>query len=223
MAHLDVTDATTETDAVRTSDGRVPGRRGLETRDSLLASTAELLSSTSYRDVKVVDIARAAGTSPATFYQYFSDVEEAILQLAERVVADTGALCVPVDENDWSADSREAAAKALATAFLEFWDEHEAIMKVVNLAIVEGDKRFRRLRNDMLGPVTAALADRITAVRKAEGLKVTARTARSDAAVLVSMLVHVAEHHPRLGDWGLPVKDLVASMSRVVAASFTAP
>lgn len=217
MPDVDVNEAA---ETVRTSDGRVPGRRGLETRDSLLASTGGLLASTSYRDLKVVDIARDAGTSPATFYQYFGDVEEAILQLAERVVEDVDVLCVPVDELDWSQDQRQASALALATAFLEFWDLHEPIMKVVNLAIVEGDKRFRRLRNDMLGPVTGALADRITTVRKAAGIKVTARAARSDAAVLVSMLVHVAEHHPRLGDWGLPVADLSGSMSKIVAASF---
>ena len=33
-------------------------------------------SNETYRDLKVVDIAREAGTSPATFYQYFPDVED---------------------------------------------------------------------------------------------------------------------------------------------------
>ena len=35
--------------------------------------------------MKVIDIAREAGTSPATFYQYFADVEAAILVLAEEM------------------------------------------------------------------------------------------------------------------------------------------
>ena len=42
-----------------------------------------MLRATSYRDLKVVDIAREAGTSPATFYQYFPDVTTAIVGLSE--------------------------------------------------------------------------------------------------------------------------------------------
>jgi AcrR family transcriptional regulator len=70
---------------LRAADGRVPGRRGRATRQRLLDATAELLTTTSYRDVKVIDIAREAGTSPATFYQYFADVEGAVLVLAEEM------------------------------------------------------------------------------------------------------------------------------------------
>ena len=72
-------------DDLRAADGRVPGRRGRATRQRLLEQTAEMLRTSSYRDLKVVDIAREAGTSPATFYQYFPDVESAILVLAEEM------------------------------------------------------------------------------------------------------------------------------------------
>ena len=73
---------------LRAADGRVPGRRGRATRQKLLACTAEMLRTTSYRSVKVIDIAREAGTSPATFYQYFADVEAAILVLAQEMALD---------------------------------------------------------------------------------------------------------------------------------------
>ena len=68
---------------LRAADGRVPGRRGRATRQRLLEQTLSMIGDTSFRDLKVVDIAREAGTSPATFYQYFPDVEAAILALAE--------------------------------------------------------------------------------------------------------------------------------------------
>ena len=68
---------------LRAADGRVPGRRGRATRQRLLECTTGMLEAGSYRDLKVIDIAREAGTSPATFYQYFADVEAAILVLAE--------------------------------------------------------------------------------------------------------------------------------------------
>ena len=58
-------------------DGRPLGKRGAQTRRRLLDATATLLETHGIRDLRVVDIARAVGTSPATFYQYFRDVEEA--------------------------------------------------------------------------------------------------------------------------------------------------
>ncbi len=73
---------------LRAVDGRVPGRRGMATRERLLEHTNRLLETTSYRDLKVVDIARDAGVSPATFYQYFPDAESAVLALADRLIGE---------------------------------------------------------------------------------------------------------------------------------------
>ena len=75
---------------IATTDGRVPGRRGRATRQRLLECTAELLAATPWRSIKVIDIARQAGTSPATFYQYFENVEAAITVLAEELVEGWG-------------------------------------------------------------------------------------------------------------------------------------
>src|SRR3954464_8722524 len=71
---------------LRAVDGRVPGRRGLATRQRLLECTVDLLATTPYRDLKVTDITRAAGTSRATFYQYFVDIEAILLAVAEQTV-----------------------------------------------------------------------------------------------------------------------------------------
>ena len=73
-------------DPLSTTDGRMPGERGRQTRQRLLTATVELLTTTSWRSVKVTDIARRARTSPATFYQYFGNVEQAIRVLAEGMV-----------------------------------------------------------------------------------------------------------------------------------------
>ena len=68
------------------SDGRVIGERAQRTRRRLLDATAALLDERGALGLRVVDITRSVGTSPATFYQYFSDVEEAILVLADGTV-----------------------------------------------------------------------------------------------------------------------------------------
>src|ERR1700730_15526926 len=86
---------------VATTDGRVPGERGRQTRQRLLDATTELLTTTSFRSVKVTDIARRARTSPATFYQYFGNVEQAINVLAEGMV-DQAAQLAELVGGDWS-------------------------------------------------------------------------------------------------------------------------
>jgi AcrR family transcriptional regulator len=50
------------------ADGRALGRRGLRTRHRSLEPTGGLLETDGVRDLRVVDIAREVGTSPATFY-----------------------------------------------------------------------------------------------------------------------------------------------------------
>ena len=97
-------------------DGRALGRRGAQTRRRLLDATAELLETHGIRDLRVVDIARAVGSSPATFYQYFRDVEEAVLALAEEVGDEIEPL-VACLEPPWDADAGLDDARALVERF----------------------------------------------------------------------------------------------------------
>ncbi|HEX9766921.1 MAG TPA: TetR family transcriptional regulator [Nitriliruptorales bacterium] len=205
--------------SVRAADGRVPGPRGRATRRRLLDATAALIVDTSFRDLTVVDIARTAGTSPATFYQYFADVEAAILLLAEELVADGAALTRAVRGCSWSGRAGYATAHALVEVFLEFWEEHRTVLSIIDLAIAEGDSRFRAIRNDVLQPVTVALAEVVgdLADRHPEFVE-----PRAQAAVLVSMLAHVAEHQHGLAAWGAGRAAARESMARIIYWSVTA-
>src|SRR6476469_3994587 len=89
------------TGQVRTVDGRVAGRRGQATRQKLLDCLSEMLSSSPYRDGKGIDVARKDGTSPATFSQYFPDVEGAVLDIAEQMAAEGAALTALVEGRSW--------------------------------------------------------------------------------------------------------------------------
>ena len=208
-----------QSEAMPAADGRLPGRRGRATRQKLLDATDALLESTSYRELKVVDIARQAGTSPATFYQYFPDVEAAILSLGEVMVSDGPVLAEPV-HGSWSGKASLDSALRLVEGFLDFWEEHEAVLRVVDLAIAEGDRRFRRIRNELLQPVTFALIDVITEQQK-EGRHPDSVDPRAHAAVLLSMLAHVAEHRHGLEAWGVTGAMARESMARIVAWSVT--
>jgi AcrR family transcriptional regulator len=216
----EVTDDGGEAEALRAADGRVPGRRGRATRQRLLECTGEMLTTTSYRDVKVIDIAREAGTSPATFYQYFADVEAAILVLAEEMAQKGAHLTEIIAEGPWDGDRAAATALELVDAFLAFWDEHRAVLRVMDLATDEGDGRFQKIRVGLLNGITRELAD-VTRSAQAAGRLPKGIDPMATAGILVSMLAHVAAHQYGFEFWGIRTADLRTSMARQVSWGVT--
>ncbi len=205
--------------AFRAVDGRVPGRRGRATRQRLLDSTRELLETRAYRELKVVDIARDAGTSPATFYQYFPDVESAMLSLAHGL-ADVGgrALRGLVDDGDWSAGNAFTSAQRVAEGYLAFWEQHRALIGVIDLAALEGDGRFRELRTALLRGANEALQRTIVAA-VGDGRLPSDTDPRALSGVLVSMLAHVAAHRRGMSGHGMGEAHLRDAMARIIACS----
>jgi len=201
-------------DALRAADGRVPGRRGRATRQRLLDQTADMLTTTNYRDLKVVDIARAARTSPATFYQYFPDVEATVLVLAEEMIEDGARLPALVRGGSWRGRGGYATSVALVDGFLEFWERHRSVLRVVDLASAEGDARFHNVRTRLLNGVTVALREVIgqrSAGRAGDGIDPMAT-----AGVLVAMVAHVSAHRYGFEFWGIRTEDVRRSMAGMV-------
>jgi AcrR family transcriptional regulator len=205
---------------LRAADGRVPGRRGRATRQRLLECTAEMLRTTSYRSMKVIDIAREAGTSPATFYQYFADVEAAILVLAQEMAADGERLVRLVAEGNWKGRAGYRTALELTDAFFEFWDQHRPVLRVVDLSTDEGDRRFRNIRVRLLNAVTTELAAVIAAFQ-AEGKNLGVEP-MAQAGTLVTTLANVAAHHRGFEFWGIRTADVRISVARQVYWGTTA-
>lgn len=199
----------------RAADGRRPGRRGLATRQKLLDRTADMLGAGSYRELKVVDIARAAGTSPATFYQYFADVESAVVVLAEEVAAGGKRFADHVRTSPWRGRRGYAATEVLVDEIIEFWEEHRSVLRVVDLATDEGDVRFADVRTRLLDDLNHAVAQAILEMR-ANGRLPDAVEPHATAGVLVSMLVHVAAHRHGSELRGVRTADLRTAMARIV-------
>ena len=202
---------------LRAVDGRRPGRRGRATREKLLATLDGLLESTGYRELKVVDVARAAGTSPATFYQYFADVEQAILVLGEGIMTDATALAGHVGE-EW--DDAGRVAERIVTEFMDFWEAHRSVLRVIDLATEEGDLRFQALRTRALNAITAALAD-VIGSRQRVVRAPTALDPMATAGVLVAMLAHVSSHRYGFESWGIRTAELNKSLTRILHLGVT--
>ena len=205
---------------LRAADGRVPGRRGRATRQRLLECTGGMLDSSSYRELKVIDIAREAGTSPATFYQYFADVEAAILVLAEEMALSGGRLPAVVEAGTWKGRAGYDRSLELVDAMLEFWDENRAVLRVIDLTTEEGDQRFRQIRTKLLAALNDSLAN-VFRVFQEEGRQPAGLDARAAAGTVVAMLAHVAQHQYGFEFWGIRTADLRTAMARQVYWAIT--
>ena len=202
-------------EVLRAADGRTAGRRGLATRTRLLECTHDMLRSTSYRDLKVVDIAREAGTSPATFYQYFPDVESAIMVLAEEMAQQRRRFSDLVRTNTWRGKAGYQGAVDLADEFISFWEEHQPVLRVIDLATEEGDGRFANVRSRLLNDLYNSLAEALQESQAAGRVPAEVDPAAT-AGVLVSMLAHVAAHRYGFEFWGVRTADLRTAMARIV-------
>jgi AcrR family transcriptional regulator len=209
-----------------TTDGRVPGERGRQTRQRLLDATVELLATTSWRSVKVTDIARQAQTSPATFYQYFANVEQAIQVLAEGMVDQAGQLADLVG-GDWSEGASWQTALTVTEGFLGYWEDNRAVFRVVDLATEEGEGQLRGIRVRALNAVTVALAQVIaTASPSPDGgvggptAGATCSPAGSDpmavAGTLVAMFASVSAHRYGFEFWGIRTRNLIDTQARTL-------
>jgi AcrR family transcriptional regulator len=199
--------------------GRALGPRALATRRRIMKATAALLEERSVLDLPVVDIARRAGTSPATFYHYFKDVEEVALALAEeaadRMPAVVDRLAGPFDGADGLARAREVVAR-----MFDHWDAHHAVLTLRNMASERGDRRFQRIYRESIGPLLDALASRIREGQARHGVSAAIQPYAA-AAALGAILERMAAHHREIGFFGVSRDDLRETCARILLQTLT--
>jgi AcrR family transcriptional regulator len=200
-------------------DGRRLGQRAQVTRRRLLDATADLLATEGILDLTVVEIARKVGTSPATFYQYFQNVEEAVLALAEEVGEQVHDLAMLV-EGGWQGAKGLETARAIVDGFLEYWDSHRAVLRTRNLAAQEGDPRFREVRVRTLSQLTDRLEAKV-AEFQAAGKVATEINAYAAAGAMVSMMERMAAYHFELEERGVTRQAMVETTARILHHTVT--
>ncbi len=199
--------------------GRVLGSRALETRQRLLAACKSLLEEQGLRDLRVIDITRMVKSSPATFYQYFHDVEEAVLSLAEQATSEMPVI-LELFAGSWEGEAGLDRARSLVDAFIRHWDEHHAVLRVRNLASDEGDPRFATVRRHAMGPVIEGLG------KVARGMQDRGRLPMVEhplavAAAMASVLERLAAYHAELETLGVTRDDLVETSARILHSTLT--
>ena len=202
------------------TDGRVIGERALLTRRRILDATASLLREQGSLDLKVLDVAREVGTSPATFYQYFSDVEDAICALSAELVTKVA----PIQEQLAAVWDDGAAgldgARAVVSAYTDFWDENGAVLRIMLLRADEGDARFRQIRREYNAPFMAAM---VTKVRDAQGARrlSTDLDAEATAGAMLAALDRLPNYREGFEKRGTSRAAMIETVARLLHASLT--
>jgi len=143
--------------------GRPLGTRALQTRQRILDATVAELEQKSMRDLRVIDIARRVGSSPATFYQYFKDVEDVVLHISEQVSTKKAPGVAETIRGNWEGPEGYERARKVVELGIELWDADGPVLRVRNNAADEGEERFRAVRAKSIMPTIKAFTEEIAA------------------------------------------------------------
>ncbi|WP_156840663.1 TetR/AcrR family transcriptional regulator [Novosphingobium aquimarinum] len=143
--------------------GQQLGTRGMKTRGRLLMAAESLLRTMSPMDLNATAIAREAGSSAATFYVYFDDVRELLLDLSKAAAPSFTQLFPRPDSLLVRSRLEEDIAFIIATLNAA-WDRNAAILRYRNLEADRGDADFHQLRYDLARPVLARLGEAMRAM-----------------------------------------------------------
>jgi AcrR family transcriptional regulator len=143
------------------SNSRVVGVRGAQTRGQILAVALQLFGERSFHDVAVDDLARAAGVSRATLYQYFESKDEIFAELLEecggtlmrliRRLGPLGPTLQGFDNLHWWLGEWAWVYDRYATMFAQ-WDHLET-----------SDTAFRPMVTGFVDAYAGRIAERLTA------------------------------------------------------------
>ena len=198
------------------ANGRKLGAKGQRTRQQLIEATVALLETHGLRDVSVVDVARAAQTSPATFYVYFKGVPEVVLAALDGANQTTPEL-EAIIARDWLAPGAAEAALAFVEHYTETWNQHRTIFVVRNLAAEEGDARFYEARMKQARPMMAAISLQIERAQAA-GRTPAHLSARSCAGTVLMILERLSAIGPLSSHSdGVGYADLKAAAAHSIA------
>jgi AcrR family transcriptional regulator len=190
------------------------GRKGLGTKQSLMSAAARLINDVSSLSLTAASISKEAGTSPATFYVYFENVEDILWELCEAITEDTSGLLRNYEflRND---ERLEEDALSFVNEYCEIWSRHGPLLLFRNMEADRGNKRFNQLVLRIALPILEGLTDRIVE-RASPDRPVSRRDANAEAVVLVGAIDRIAAALHRWPDDSLTPEVLLRAEARVL-------
>ncbi|UXA06195.1 TetR/AcrR family transcriptional regulator [Mycobacterium sp. SMC-2] len=196
------------------ADGQPLGQRGIRTRQRILEAVAGAIEQQGLRGLRLADVADEVGISPPAFYQYFNDLDEAILALCEEIGGFLPEFSFE-DEGLTNGDGHAESTRSFIARYFEYWEAHRAVLWARNVAVTSGDERFQKVRAEAFTPMIAALESFIQKGQR-EGRIDPAISHVSLGAALTMMLDRTCMVEPELRAWGTgSPADLVDALAYV--------
>jgi AcrR family transcriptional regulator len=166
------------------------GKKGKETRRALMVATLKLLDFVSPLSLSAAAISKEAGTSPATFYVYFGDVEDILWAICDAISEDTSDL-FPDHKFLRVDDKLEDDALAFVRGYCDIWARYGPLLLYRNMEADRGNKRFNQLVLRIALPILEGLTDRIVEVAPASD-PVSRSEANAEAVVFIGAIDRIA-------------------------------
>lgn len=156
------------------------GKRGDEVRAQLRDGMLELARRRPFRDLRVAEIAGAAGLSRSGFYFYYGDKYELLIDAARR----TGELLLGQADRWWhGSGSPEERLRAALGGVAALWVEQGELLRLVN-EVSTYDERIRGFWRQLVDRFIDATAEHLYA-EKQSGLIDTGLDVRGAAEALM--------------------------------------
>jgi AcrR family transcriptional regulator len=151
--------------------GQRLGRKGQETRARIIAVARELIEEGGEEQLSLTAVARRAELRMSSLYNYFTDLADLFLAVAEPTIAASEDAYVGFLRQRWPDDALPAHCLIFVQAFHEFWRANARLLHMRNAIADQHEPRIMTHRIDMaraairlLGQQMDAPADRFTGV-----------------------------------------------------------
>jgi TetR/AcrR family fatty acid metabolism transcriptional regulator len=124
----------------------------------MLEAAAALFGTQRFHEVRMEDIATAAGVGKGTIYRYFSDKEDLYLALLERA---SKQMHDRLEKAVGNLKGANAKLRAIVSAIISFFDEQPHLLSLIQRAeVLRGpDFPWKKTRQEMLSLVTGLLEE----------------------------------------------------------------
>ena len=190
------------------------GRKGQATKRSLMEAASRLLETISLISLTAAAISKEAGTSPATFYVYFDNVEDILWALCSEISNETSDLFIH-DRYLRDDDCLEQDALEFVHGYCDIWSKDGMLLLYRNMESDRGNRRFYQLVLKIALPILQGLTDRI--VKAAPPDRPISRSdANAEAVVFIGAIDRIAAALHLWPDDSLSADTLLRAEARVL-------
>lgn len=142
-------------------NGQKLGRKGRDTRERILAATAELLADPEKEPISLSAVARKASLGMTSIYNYFTDLTELLVAVLEPIMATREDAYMGRLREPWPDAELGERCYDFMRCYYEFWHRHSRLLHLRNTMADNRDERMLRHRIDASRPVIALLVQQM--------------------------------------------------------------